>query len=126
MTEREKLVDLLAQRCEFGSKGCVGCKTNCPGAADCKQEKFAPVADYLLSNGVTVHEWISTKDRLPENETIVLCWRGRRWCEPEICTYGDLKGEKCFYYIDDCGFRMKCLRPSITHWMPLPEPPKEE
>ena len=26
------------------------------------------VADYLLDNGVTVQEWVSVKDRLPENE----------------------------------------------------------
>lgn len=54
MTEREKLVELLAQRCEIQSKGCVGCKSNWPGAADCKQERFARIADHLLANGVTV------------------------------------------------------------------------
>ena len=26
------------------------------------------VADYLLDSGVTVQEWVSVKDRLPENE----------------------------------------------------------
>ena len=26
------------------------------------------VADYLLDNGVTVQEWISVKDRLPDNK----------------------------------------------------------
>jgi hypothetical protein len=117
MTDREKLVGIM------GEIPIVFC--DCCGE-DYLQNKMLLLADHLIANGVTVQRWISVKDRLPENETNVLCWRGISWCGPEIFTYGDLKGEECFYYIDDCGYPMKCLRPSITHWMPLPEPPKEE
>lgn len=46
---------------------------------------------YDMISVLDVPEWISVKDRLPENSNKVL-------------TYGD----------------------PITHWMPLPEPPKEE
>ena len=30
------------------------------------EEKIKRIADHLISNGVTVQEWISVKDRLPE------------------------------------------------------------
>lgn len=49
-------MELLAQCCELERKGCVGCKTNYPGAAECKQEKFGGVADHLIANGVTVRQ----------------------------------------------------------------------
>ena len=32
------------------------------------------VADYLLDNGVTVQEWISVNDRLPEDDSDVLAY----------------------------------------------------
>lgn len=54
-----------------------------------------------------VSEWISVKDRLPEDDSPVIYWS-------EIL--GDL-GISCksdFY--SDC----------TTHWMPLPEAPKED
>ncbi len=34
------------------------------------------VADYLLDSGVTVQEWISVKDRLPEENEYVMIWCG--------------------------------------------------
>ena len=30
------------------------------------QKTLGDIADYLISNGVTVQEWISVEDRLPE------------------------------------------------------------
>lgn len=30
------------------------------------QKTLGDIADYLISNGVTVQEWISVKDRLPD------------------------------------------------------------
>ena len=32
------------------------------------------VADYLLDSGVTVQEWISVEDRLPEHGDVVVVW----------------------------------------------------
>ena len=48
MDVREKLIDLLT------------------GHSIDTQQDVEYVADYLISNGVTVQEWISVKDRLPE------------------------------------------------------------
>lgn len=53
MTDREKLVELLAQACEWGGR-CIGCKNNLPIADTCREERFGKVADHLIANGVTV------------------------------------------------------------------------
>ena len=72
-------------------------------------------ADHLISNGVTLQKWIPVSERLPEHGAIVLChmsfdvatmqWDGhsRLW----VSLFSD-------YEVN-----------VVTHWMPLPEPPKE-
>lgn len=59
--------------------------------------------------------WISVTDRLPKKKgdyliynTYGIVWP--YWYDPE--------GKRWY---DDCGY----LTESVTHWMPLPEPPKE-
>ena len=79
------------------------------------------VADHLIANGVTVQEWISVKDRLPEDDQVVLCYkaeRGVRIGKHLAATYAD--GVSAF---KDCG---RDYAFGATHWMPLPEPPKGE
>ena len=77
------------------------------------------VADYLLANGVTVQEWISVDDRLPEEKVNCIVHYKHAYCDNDdywaigICFYD---GEK---------FRID-LSYKVTHWMPLPEPPKGE
>ena len=89
------------------------------------------VADYLIDSGVTVHEWISVKDRFPEQPPNRVDDQGRSWFTPDIdCIVYDGKivfaahysfQNKFFWYSDT-------LHPlkNITHWMPIPEPPKGE
>ena len=75
------------------------------------------VADYLLDSGVTVQEWISVKDRLPESgKDVVLI--ALRWGEVDIgwCENGRWGSEFVNEYDDG----------EVTHWMPLPQPPKGE
>lgn len=61
----------------------------------------------LLSHGVTVQEWIPVTERLPEENEIILAW---------VSACRDL--HFCF------GCEVAGLE--VTHWMPLPEPPKGE
>ena len=35
------------------------------------------IADILISHGVTVQEWISVKDKLPEKDQYVLCYSNK-------------------------------------------------
>ena len=93
MDVREKLVELIT---EF-----YGCD---PMYYDVD---VLAIADHLVSNGVTVQEWISVKDRLPEENEIILAW---------VAACRDL--HFCF------GSEVSGLE--VTHWMPLPQPPKGE
>ena len=89
------------------------------------------VADYLLDSGVTVQEWVSVKDRLPEQPPNRVDEQGRSWFTPDIdCIVYDGENvfaahycfqNKCFWYADT-------LHPlkNITHWMEMPQPPKGE
>ena len=89
-------------------------------------EPYEFIADFLIHSGVTVHEWISVDERLPDlipyssgiaySETVLVLtsirketiavWDGSTWIAQ--FDYCELWGEK------------------ITHWMPLPLPPKGE
>lgn len=69
-------------------------------------------ADCLLANGVTVPEWISVKDRLPENianRVLVVCERsnGVFYAHYEKPFWINLETDKPFIS-------------TVTHWMPLP------
>ena len=87
-------------------------------------------------NGVTVQEWISVKDRLPEKDGAYLVTTNSfgdrqsvklRWFakDGENVDAYDLAGQKDVWYLYDieCGY---VSINSVTHWMPLPQPPKGE
>ena len=70
------------------------------------------IADYLLDNGVTVQEWVSAKNRLPNEpmRCLVYTKRGKYW------------GYQITYY--NQGFYTQYAE--AIYWMPLPQPPKGE
>ena len=75
-------------------------------------------ANYLISHGVTVQEWISVKDRLPEHGDVVVVWH--TYMEhPFVCQWDERS---------DCWIDNKWTfgRNTITHWCYLPRPPKGE
>ena len=61
-------------------------------------------------------EWISVKDRLPENGVKVLVYSAENKNDYEIGAYSDTY--RGFFV------RTFCYE-NITHWMPLPRTPKE-
>ena len=77
-------------------------------------EKF--VADHLIANGVIVPQWISVKDRLPNEDTRVLVYLNIKKLDANTYTYFDT----------DRLLNGKWVRWNsyVTHWMLLPEPPK--
>lgn len=75
-----------------------------------KRVKAAPTIDY-----VPRQQWISVKDRLPENGKMAICKTD--WFY-EIFQW-DGKAERWF------GSHSIQPKDFVTHWMPLPEPPKE-
>ena len=113
MDVREKLVELIESARYWGSN------------------TSEEIADNLLDSGVTVQEWVSVDDRLPERPPDRVDEQGRSWFTPNIdCIVYDGKSvfaanycfqNKCFWYTNS-------LEPlnNITHWMPMPQPPKGE
>ena len=112
MDVREKLVELLDIIIQPG------------------QKTLGDIADHLISNGVTVQEWISVKDRLPEKDGAYLVTTNSfgnrqsvklRWFakDGENVDAYDLAGQKDVWYLYDieCGY---VSINSVTHWMPLP------
>ena len=88
------------------------------------------VADYLLDSGVTVQEWIPVKDRLPKETGRYLTVKKR--IAPDYLG-GNRTDIVILKFFVDKGFRMPTHIPNwineeindeVTHWMPLPQPPK--
>ena len=151
MDVREKLVELLDEvhRKPLGKE---------------YLERLGTIADYLITHGVTVQEWISVDDRLPEENEYVMIWDGE-WQvakiekgisekERELMKNGEindpveigwnatdgyfkLKRSEAYRVCDEgwnnrvpyCWYvngKMKLFGQNVTHWMPLPKPPKGE
>ena len=72
------------------------------------------VADHLIANGVTVREWIPVVERPPEEEGLYLV---------AVVNDHERRYSKTAWYH---GHGNWFLHQKVTHWMPLPEPPKEE
>ena len=99
MDVREKLVELLDIIIQPG------------------QKTLGNIADHLVNNGVTVQEWISVKEHLPQEKVDCIVHYKHAYCDNDdywaigICFYD---GEKFQF---DSAYK-------VTHWMPMPEPPE--
>lgn len=67
-----------------------------------------------------VQEWISVKDRLPENGGYVVCIAKRNPFSRFMPMVARIKKNGWVNPITEQYIS------HVTHWMPLPEPPKEE
>ena len=98
---REKLIELLTQVAVLGD-----------------YLDMRKVADHLIANGVTVQKWIPVTERLPEDSVAV-----NLHTKSGVVGTGfydkHTKSWVQWYSGGSCSV-------DVTHWMPLPEPPKGE
>ena len=107
MDVREKLIDLIADA-----------KRTDPETGSFTEY----LADYLISNGVTVQEWISVKDKLPKS-------KGQYIVAYHPCYWNDVQENTICVGMDSFMGKTRWAKNKfqrVTHWMPLPEPPKGE
>ena len=128
MDVREKLVEFLRnahKKCK-AKKTCHECEQYGNGS-DCV---YLFMADDLITHGVTVQEWISVKDRLPEDDLpkntkkkmircLVYTDKGTvKPCVRQRWEHFDGKMQPWMWNKD--------LYANPTHWMYYPQPPKGE
>ena len=103
MDVREKLVELLT------------------GYSIDTQQDVECVADHLISNGVTVQEWISVEDRLPE-------YSDDGFADAVLVTDGFVQHMAYFvggeWRFAESGEIKEPMWYRVTHWMPLPLEPE--
>ena len=132
MTDREKLIELLY-------------KLGVPFAAS--------LLEVLAANGYTVQKWIPVTERLPESGVhVLLCCETRPSGKRYVCDgyYAKAKSLPSYGFPDECAveyseeddeyyllegwyeviknwddYNSVVIGDFVTHWMPLPEPPKE-
>ena len=83
------------------------------------QKTLGDIADYLISNGVTVQEWVSVDERLPEHGDVVLCFM--KFGGQRILQWDNVSSWWLGY-----GHGDDWQKADVTNWMPLPERPKGE
>ena len=111
MEVREKLIDLLT------------------GHSIDTQQDVEYVADHLIANGVTVQEWISVKDRLPDNKehdwVLAQVVEDNGYMHiPKVMEYRQSKNdwfEETYGWLSEHNGAF-----TVTHWMPIPPEPSKE
>ena len=124
MDIREKLVELLGNIYLPMMDG-----HNTIGEYNIPHKFKEKIADYLISNGVTVQEWISVKDRLPDNKehdwVLAQVVEDNGYMHiPRVMEYRQLKNdwfEETYGWLSEHNGVF-----TVTRWMPLPKPPKGE
>ena len=130
MNVREKLVELLAEYFTIGDSYAYNLTRTKEAFAvgtvsiddfeEFDDEVVADIADHLITHGVTVQEWISVSERLPEDEgKFLVCGNRGGIYTAEFRKFGGV-------YPHWHKLNSKSHYCAPTHWMPLPPTPKEE
>ena len=102
MDVRKKLVELIESARYWGSN------------------TSEEIAGTLLENGVTVQEWISVEDELPEVGGYVVCIAKRNPFSRFMPMVARIEKNGWVNPITEQYIS------EVTHWMPMPQPPKGE
>ena len=130
MDVKEKLVELLDEAEEWANHKCdeLDCET-CPAMkmrGNCFQQLMV---GRLIDNGVTVQEWVSVDDELPDNKehdwVLAQVVEDNGYMHiPRVMEYRQAKDdwfEETYGWLSEHNGVF-----TVTHWMPLPDRPKGE
>ena len=130
MDVREKLVELIAQKvCDTWSEECDEWLPHDCGKCYANDCHISEIADHLIAHGVTVQEWISVDDRLPEDDLpkdtkkkMIRClaYTNKGTIKPCVRQRWEVNGKLVPWQWN------KDLFAKPTHWMYYPQPPKGE
>ena len=112
MNVREKLVELIEKasyECDEGTRDLYDMREVADG-----------IADFLIAHGVTVQEWISVDDRLPETGGYVVCVAKRNPFSRFMPMVARIEKNGWVNPITEQYIS------EVTHWMQMPQPPKGE
>ena len=84
------------------------------------RENAEEIADNLLDSGVTVQEWISVDDELPQVGEYVVCIAKRNPFSRFMPMVARIEKNGWVNPITEQYIS------EVTHWMPIPQPPKGE
>ena len=101
MDMKEKLVEIIKFYADFLS-----------------QDTIDAIADSIIAEGVTVQEWISVDERIPQNFVSVLGYMTDAGEFPPVRECYTVGNEFFFPALGD-------VHP-VSHWCELPQPPKGE
>ena len=93
-----------------------------------KQIKYVSVetaANILISNGVTVQDWVSVKDKLPEEDGQYLIFTTQYFTPDHIDEIDHKDGIEISGYSKRFGFLSKNGL-YAKYWCEMPQPPKGE
>ena len=84
----------------------------------CEKHKKEVIADNMIAHGVTVQEWISVRERLPQNFISVLGY---------MTDAGEFPPVRECYTVGNAFFfpALGDVHP-VSHWCEMPQPPKGE
>ena len=124
MNDREKLVGIVCDSME--ADGCIGHCNHPPCFA------VERVVNALTANGVTVQRWIPVTERLPDLELVEAkaddfdLYACLATVKNDRASNGRYVGKA--WYDGERFMDSDCvdITYNVTHWMPLPEPPKED
>ena len=105
MNVRQKLIDLI-----------IDAKRTDPETGSFTEY----LADNLIAHGVTVQEWVSVDDELPEVGGYVVCIAKRNPFSRFMPMVARIEKNGWVNPITEQYIS------EVTHWMPLPDPPKGE
>lgn len=114
MEKQQQILQMAKDICRVK----LNCNDVCNPISACDALKYAERA---VEAGYSKQEWISVDERLPDNDGKYLV--AREECGRYSISVRKFRKEVPCWYTGYCGHWERRTN-GITHWMPLPEPPK--